>query len=322
MKLRSIALLLSCLLAFTQSAAAEKRPFRFGILVQAIDVKSSEGDFQNALAMLEAEKPAFVVANGMKTAKEACSDELYTERRELFEHSVGPLIPALTATDWTACRNSSGKPAAAERLNRIRELFFSEKSSFGKRKISLVRQSITPQFRSFGENSRWRYRNILFATIHLPANNNNYVSQAGRNSEFEDRLIANRDWLQTLFILAKRKKVDGIVLFSDANPLAPPARADGSGTKTERDGFREIRQQIQKQAANFSGKVLIVHRQASQAEHTRQEPAPQIKWSRNLGELGIAAGAAIVSVGAPPALFVPELIQTEKIAPVDNAPPP
>ena len=322
MKLRSIALFLSCLLVFAQSAAVEKKQFRFGILAQTNDGKSADDEIQDTLAMLEAEKPAFVVASGIKAAKEACSDELYTERRELFEHSATPLIPALTANDWTACRNSNGKPAAAERLNRIRELFFSEKSSFGEHQISLVRQSITPQFRSFGENSRWRYRNILFATIHLPANNNNYVSQAGRNSEFEDRLIANRDWLQTLFILAKRKKLDGIVLFSDANPLAPPTREDGPKTRAERDGFREIRQQIQKQAANFSGKVLFLHRQASQADHSRQEPAPQIKWSRNLGELGIAAGAITVSVGAQPALFMPKQIHAEKKASVDNSPPP
>jgi hypothetical protein len=318
MKLRSFILFLYCfILGLPHSMAAEKKLFRFGIVSQAINAKSADGGLQDELAALEAKKLAFVVANGIKAADEPCSDELYTERRNMFEHAANALIPSLTADDWTKCLNSNGKSSAAERLNRVRELFFAEKTSLGERKIPLIRQSITPQFRSFGENSRWRYRNILFATIHLPENNNNYVSEAGRNSEFEDRLIANRDWLQKLFVIAKREKLDGVVLFSDANPIAQAARAEQSESTSVRDGFREMRQQILKQAAGFSGKVLIVHKQAPDVK-----PAPRtarrIRWSRNLGELGIATGAAVISVVASPALFVPEPVSIRNVSSIDG----
>jgi hypothetical protein len=299
----SLAFLACFILGAPHVEAAEKRLFRFGILTQVNDAEAENSNPASFLDALDDEKLAFIVANGIKSPDEPCTDELYTERRDAFDHARHPLIPSLAADDWTKCVNSSGKPAAVERLNHVRELFFPENFSFGERKISLIRQSISPQFRSYGENVRWRFRNVLFATIHLPANNNNYVSEAGRNSEFEDRAIANRDWLQRLFIFAKRKKLDGIVLFCDGNPLAIPKREDLAGLKADRDGFLVVQRQILKLAAGFPGKILIVHRQAS-GPRSSASTAHRIRWSRNLGEVGIARSVSTISVVASPTLFV------------------
>lgn len=306
MKIRFFILFLHCLtLGLPHATAAEKISFRFGIFAQAAKAKLGESDFATALASLDDEKLAFVVADGIKSRHEPCLDELYSERRDLIDKSRNPVILSLSANDWTHCLNSSGKSASAERLNRIREVFFSEPFSFGTRAIPIVRQSLTPHFRSYSENSRWQVRNVLFATLHLPQNNNNYVAEAGRNAEFEDRLIANREWLQKLHIYAKRKKIDGIVLFSDGNPLAPATRESTSKANSRRDGFREIRRQIQKLASGFPGKILLVHMQASRTEES-EPPDLQIRWTRNLGELGVHAGISLISVVSSPALFAVE----------------
>lgn len=306
MKARLFLLFLYCLaMASPHSAAAEKRLFRFAIVAPASQMQSRDNDSADLLAALDKAKLAFVVAHGIKSADEPCTDELYNSRKELFEQSENALIPSLTADDWTDCLNSSGKPAAVERLNRVRELFFSEKKSFGQSKLPLVRQSITPQFRSYSENSRWRYRNVLFATVHLPQNNNNYVSEAGRNNEFEDRHIANRDWLQKLFIFAKRKKMDGIVLFSDGNPLAIPSPETTMKSKARRDGFLEVRKQLLKLASGFSGKILIVHRQKA-GRRASEQSTSRIRWTRNIGETEADAGISMISVTTAPMLFMLE----------------
>lgn len=303
MKARFFLLFLHCMMvSMPQSAAAEKTLFRFGIVVPATDGVTETAELREMLDELEEKKLAFVVAGGIKSSGDACTDELYKERQELFEDMKIPLIPFLTASDWTQCVNSGGKSASVERLTRVREMFFSEAASFGDSRIELVRQSIVPQFRSYGENSRWRYRNLLFATIHLPANNNNYVAQAGRNNEFEDRLIANREWLQKLVLLAKRKRLDGIVLFSDGDPIARPTEDNAEKLKTGRDGFQEIRQQLAKLASGFPGKILIIHRQAASHSLATQSEK-RIQWNRNVGEVGVAAGIAHISVTTSPSLF-------------------
>jgi hypothetical protein len=284
---------------------AEKKLFSFGVLTQANESNPKADSSADLLDALPDEKLAFVVVNGIKSLDDPCSDELYIERRDAFDSAKLPLIPSLTANDWTKCVNSAGKPAAIERLTHVRELFFPEKFSLGERKISVIRQSITPQFRSYSENARWRFRNVLFATTHLPANNNNYVAEAGRNSEFEDRLIANRDWLQRLFIFAKRKKIDGVVLFSDGNPLAIPKRGDLAKFKADQDGFLAVRRQILKLASGFPGKILIVHRQTT-GQRSSATSAQRIRWSRNLGEVGIARSISMITVVAAPTLFVLE----------------
>lgn len=306
MRPRFFILLLHCLIAgIPHAAAAEKTLFRFGIVAQAAESKIGESNFAKALPALDRKKLAFVVAGGVKSAHEPCVDELYSERRDLLDHSKNPVILSISANDWTTCKGGGGKSAAAERLNRFREVFFSEGSSFGRRKIPLIRQSITPHFRSYSENSRWLVGNVLFATLHLPQNNNNYVSEAGRNAEFEDRLIANRDWLQKVLIFAKRKKTDGIVLFSDGNPLEPSPREKLRKQNSGRDGFREVRRQILKMAAGFPGKILVVHTQPSKAKASAASSA-RIRWTRNVGELGVPAGMSQIAVVSSPALLVLE----------------
>lgn len=306
MKAPLFLLFLSCAaLGMPHAEGAEKKLFRFGVLTQVNESNSETDSLADLLDALTDEKLAFVVANGVKSSEEPCTDKLYLERRDAFDGAKLPVIPSLTADDWTRCMNSAGKSAAIERLTHVRELFFPEKFSLGERKIPVIRQSLTPQFRSYSENARWRFRNVLFATIHLPANNNNYVSEAGRNSEFEDRLIANRDWLQRLFMFAKRKKIDGIVLFSDGNPLAIPRREDLAKLKVDRDGFLAVRRQILKLAPGFPGKILIVHRQAA-GQRSPTASTQRIRWSRNLGDVGITRNVSTIAVVAAPPFFVLE----------------
>lgn len=279
--------LLACTLALSTHgvAAAKLDEFSFGIIVPPFKTASSEVDLREAIAQSNQTKLAFVVANGIKASMEPCTDSLYQRRKSLLNGAQNSLIVSIAASDWAGCKNAQGKPSEIGRLNRLRELFFTDDSSLGGNKITLARQSDIAKFRGYPENARWEVGDVLFATINLPSGNNHYLPEAGRNSEFEDRAIANRDWLARLFTAAKRKKMAGIVLFCDGNPLPVPSRSKISAIKGRRDGFIEVRQQLNELTRKFPGKVLLIHRQ----NQTKSKASTDIVWQGKLGTVDLGS---------------------------------
>jgi len=286
---RFLILLLTCYVVASAHSApvnVTARQFRFGVLQQPAD--GSDVPLREAIVRANQKNLAFLVVNGIKSKNEPCSDTFYQQRKNLLNESEKAIVVSLAGSDWIECKSEEGKPLAVERLQRLRELYFDGGTTLGAKKMRLVRQSLTAKFRSFSENGYWRQGKILFATVNLPAANNHYLAAAGRNSEFEDRLIANRDWLQRIFSLARIHKMRGIVLFADGNPIAKPARrSDGS-----RDGFLEVRKQIMLLTARFPGRVLLVHGHAPTSN-------AQIAWRDNLGTIG--AGKDWLEITANPA---------------------
>ena len=266
--------------------AATPLSFSFGVIGHAFKGAPDEAVLQQAIAETDQADLAFVVASGVKAGAEACSDRLYARRKSLFNESRRPLVLSLAASDWTECRNSLGRSAAIERLSRLREVFFGDAMSLGARRLELTRLSSNASFRSYAENAHWESGGVLFATINLPANNNHFRSEAGRNSEFEDRLVANRSWLKRLFALAQRRKLDGLVLFSDGD--AGVLKEEGA---PKNDGFSEVRRQIRTLAHKFPGKILLVDAQADPA-------GPGIAWRGNLGHVSVSSNWVEIGVDA------------------------
>lgn len=266
-------------LTHLQAVATVIGPFSFGVVSPPLR-GASDNALQKAIKESDTNNLAFVIANGIKTFDEACSDSVYNNRKAQLQGAKNGLVVSLAASDWTECKNESGKSTAVGKLTHLRELFFIDEFSLGATKIPVIRQSTTPKFRNFPENARWEIDRIMFATIHLPSTNNHFVFDAGRNSEFEDRSVANRDWLYRVFTTATRKKMGGIVLFSDGNPLS---RATGKNSK--RDGFVEVRRHLFALIKKFPGKVLLIHGRTDQAPKP-----PAIAWRGNLGEVETTAG--------------------------------
>ncbi|MEO8407575.1 MAG: hypothetical protein ABI476_04020 [Oxalobacteraceae bacterium] len=277
------------LLAASAVAAAQSESFDFGVIAHAAQFDAGENSLQQAINSSNEDNLAFVVANGIKSDTESCSDTTYSRSRKIFGRSENALIVSLAASDWVNCKTKNGKSIAIERLNRVRELFFADDVSFGDTSIPLIRQSSSAKFRSYAENARWEYGDILFATINFPADNNHYLPDAGRNSEFEDRAIANREWLERIFIHAAQRKNRAIVLFCDGNPLIVPDAAKLAKLKGRRDGFVEMRRQLTALAKKFPGKVLLLHGQAQTKPET-------IQWQANIGSMGANTGWAKIRV--------------------------
>ena len=261
--------------------------FAFGVIGAA----TSPGDavpLEQTLAESDADSLAFVAVDGLKRADEPCGDALYNQRFNLLAGAKNGVILVPAGSDWSDCRNPSGKQDGLERLARLRELFYPDEFSLGASKIPLIRQSITPKFRLYAENTRWEVGSVLFTSLNLPAANNRYRTEAGRNSEFEDRAVATRDWLRRSFASARFKNMAGIVLICDGDPLAKPAKG------VQHDGFAEVRQQLLQLAAKFPGRVLVVH---NRADAKAAQPGG-IAWRGNLGELELSGGWMKIGVKA------------------------
>jgi len=275
----------SLLASFCTAAFAQPAEFSFGVIGQVLTLANDPTPLSQAIAASDADDLAFVVANGFKRADESCNDDLFAQRHDMLASAKNGLILSLAGNDWSDCKISNGRTTAIERLSRIRELFYPDDFSFGASKIPLIHQSSVPKFRAFAENTRWEVGNILFATVDLPSANNRYRMEAGRNGEFEDRQIANGDWLHHTFATANFKHKDAIVLICDGDPMPKPVPQRLPDGAQKHDGFAEIRQQLTGLAAKFPGKILIIHN----GTNAHAVASGDIVWHGNIGELGVGA---------------------------------
>jgi hypothetical protein len=290
------------------ACAQPSSDFAFGVVAQPGKAPTDAAPLEQALAESDADNLAFVAVDGFKRVDEPCGDALYNQRFALLSGAKNGIVLVPAGSDWGDCRSPAGKQDSLERLQRLRELFYPDEFSMGSSKIPLIRQSITPKFRLYAENTRWEVGGVLFTSLNLPANNNRYRTDAGRNSEFEDRAVATREWLHRSFTNAKFKGMAGIVLICDGDPLTKPPKG------VQHDGFAEVRQQLLQLAAKFPGKVLLIH------NHIDNKTAPShgIVWHGNLGDLELSGSWTKVIVKPnDPALFsasaqVPQPSSTEK----------
>ena len=289
----------------TGARAASTTPngvHHFGVIGHTFASNGPEVQLEKALANTRKSTLAFVVATGVKSVSEPCTDELYMRRRDMLDDAKRPVVVVPAASDWSYCKNAAGRLVSIERLNRLRELLYEEPSALGTKPLMLARLSANAKFRSYAENAYWIVGDVLYATVNLPSNNNNYRSEAGRNSEYEDRTVANRFWLTRLFSQAKRKHLAGVVLFSEGSvnilQEEPGLLARlGRSNLTPQDGYAAARRQIGALAKKFEGKVLLID--------TAKVPngtEPTIAWRENVGHVSVGSRVMHVDVtpGAEP----------------------
>lgn len=242
----------------TESTFAARKGFNFAVLADKPASDRDELLTRQILAQIAREADLVLHAGNLKSGAERCDDELYTRRKQLLNDSPVPLVPTPGEHDWTSCdQPAAGSFGPAERLSRLRELFFESRSSFGELKLDLQRQSDTARYRNYPENARWEYGGVLFVTLNIPANSNNYQSGAGRNGEYEERSLANSFWVRQAFNVATREKQKAIVMVFDADPdfEGRQNRAASDG----RDPYAEFKATLTRLAVKFPGQVLLLH---------------------------------------------------------------
>lgn len=243
--------------------------FTFTVIGNVPDRAEDVAPVRALLDAIDAEHPAFVVHLGnLKGRDEACSDTLLEARHELLDSLIAPVIYIPGDHDWSDCqRPAAGSFDPVERLLRLRELFYPDDNTLGQRTMTVMRQSDQAKFRSYLENTRWTMNDVLFVTLNVPGDNNNYKTAGGRNGEYEDRLEANRQWLARAFAVARQRKMAGVVVMMQADPLfedgwerrRAPNLFDGWLRRRSHDGYLALKRQLRALTRDYDGAVLLIH---------------------------------------------------------------
>jgi hypothetical protein len=185
-----------------------------------------------------------------KNGQDRCDDSLFVDRHRLFESSRVPFVLVPGDNEWTDCeRQSNGAYEPLERLGKLRSIFWRDNLSLGQKKMPIERQP-----GSYPEHSRFKLGPVLFVTLNLPGDTNNYGKAEEARPEFQARNPIVLAWLAESFALARREKLRGIVLLFQADPSFKHF-SQGLAHR----GYREFLENLKTETLNFSGQVVVVH---------------------------------------------------------------
>ena len=203
------------------------------------------------LEQIAAESPELIVhAGDIKYGSARCSDELFLDRKDLFDASSVPFVFVPGDNEWMDCRSiSAGGYDPEERLDTLRRVFFQEASSLGRTRIPVEQQSA-----AYPEHLRFRFGPVLFVTLNVPGSDNNAGIAPKPREEFLKRNRVVIEWLKQGFALARKEKLRGVVVVMQAN----------MGFKFFEAGlvngpFTELFEALRGETLAFPGQVLLVH---------------------------------------------------------------
>lgn len=196
-----------------------------------------------------------------------CDDGLFKQRKEQFNASRHPFVYTPGDNDWTDCHDpKAGGYDPVERLVKLRDVFFQGNQSLGQRKLTVKRQSDSPQFSKFRENVRWTYGNVLFITLHMVGSNNNLGRVPEADAEYRERNAANLAWLKEAFDVARREGSRAVAIFMQANPrfeFRVPSRRVGllgvSPPPKKPSGFTDFMSVLEAEVLAFGKMVVLLH---------------------------------------------------------------
>lgn len=202
--------------------------------------------FERLLSEINRRAPAFTVHCGdLHSGSEKPTDAFHTRMRAWFDQLDHAVMYTPGDNEWTDVHKTHSNPA--EWLAKIREGYFREERSLGRRPIPLTTQRRMPGFEKFVENARWSRGGVVFATVHVVGSGNNFPPVVpGAQEEFRERDRANEAWLRGVFAEAKRTQAKAIALFFQAQPNFGP-------------GFTTFLATIESEARAFAKPVLLVH---------------------------------------------------------------
>ena len=218
-------------LTFVSIADAQSQEFQFGVIGDTSYSKVAEQEFDRLMSALNKESLAFVVHVGDFEADPnpyernpnkvtmPCTDENFQRVLAAFQKSANPFVLTPGDNDWSDCHKLKARRVdPMERLAKVREMFFPEGRSLGRKTIAVDSQAKEPAFKQYRENLMWLFNGVTFATLHIVGSNNNKGVTPEMDVEHAERTKANIAWMKKAFADAKAKNRIGLVLLTQANP--------------------------------------------------------------------------------------------------------
>ena len=137
--------LLAILLAACAVKPLHRDTFSFAVLGDTPYTETEEQNMEWMIDDLNKLDLAFVVHVGdFKAGGDSpCSDAVFEKRKLQFNKSAHPFIYTPGDNDWTDCRReSNGALDPLERLNKLRETFFSSAYALGARPLPVIRKHL------------------------------------------------------------------------------------------------------------------------------------------------------------------------------------
>jgi hypothetical protein len=213
-------------------------PFDFGAIGDTRFTAEAQAGFPHLVADMNASRLAFSVHDGNIGADpDACLDRAYEDTRDLFDRFDAPLVYTPGENEWLACRTEGMDPL--RRLAALRTAFFASDRSRGARPLRLERQSS-----AYPENTRWRYRGITFAALHVVGSHDDLGA-----TEFAPRRAATVRWLEQTFDRARQDGSAGIVLIWQADPFF----------QQDVPAYDGLRGALRAETMAFGKPVLLIH---------------------------------------------------------------
>ena len=260
----------------TMNIPGSSNRFEFGVIgdVPYNDQRKTElGDLLGEVAANDVE--FLVHAGDIKSGSTECTDELFADRRALFDTSETPLIYITGDNEWTDChRENNGSFDPIERLGKLRDVFFDTDQSLGTNTITLKRQEV------YKENVIWTRESIVFVGLNIQGSNNGQNQKCptlfadacpSLDDEFPIRNVANLEWLRQAFDMAENTNAPAIAVFIQGNPFRYYLPAPGQTPRKKStfpisvplegfsSGYLDFLTEFRARAAQFGKPVLIVH---------------------------------------------------------------
>lgn len=213
-------------------------------------------------AIRAVDPPVLIHLGDFKRGRLSCSDELLQDHyRQIAFLNPHKIVYTPGDNDWTDCDRFtlSTRYDELERLSFLRQLFFHQDQwQLTKHIPNLIRQQ------GFVENARWRIEQVAFATLHIPGTNNgrrevlrSSLDEALNEADFRDQ--SNKQWLNQLFAAAEAAQAVVIAFQADIFDFDHEKPACTPSNRTDCDGYRMLRDEIKRLAAQFKKPVLVVH---------------------------------------------------------------
>ncbi|PZW42145.1 hypothetical protein C8P66_11937 [Humitalea rosea] len=201
-----------------------------------------------------------------KGGSEICTDERLLRAISWMGLLQAPLVYTVGDNEWTDCwQNRAGRYDQMERLALVRDRFFPDDQSLGRRTMTLTRQAdVDPAHPIYVENARWEHGGVVFVTAHIPGSNNNLqddprpgsriIPPPGARAEYAARNAANLAWIGAAFDRAEAANARALVLGIQADMFYP--QRCGRGTRT---GFEDTITLLRERTNRFDRPVLLLN---------------------------------------------------------------